>query len=269
MHPNQSKTAIAALACAIAATVTATSGVARIIGADDRRPVSHEESQRYGAIGIVAVASGARVYGGTGTLINDQVTVLTAFHNVFHDGSTGPIGQLKAPMHKIHFLVGNRLQDERTYYRIKSIRPLSRDYGLVLPDEDDLAILTLHEPVPGAEPLFLEALDPEEDGQGLGDVTHVSYAGLKKIVQECRFRERFSGMAPYPRSADVLVHDCDSEGNASGSPFLNGSDRIVAVHLGGSPRGPKISGRPFNPRHNFNVARKITAEVQRFVATDD
>ena len=64
------------------------SSTARIIGEDGRRTVSQEERQRYSAIGIVVVSDGGRVYGGTGTLINDQVTVLTAFHNVFHDGKT-------------------------------------------------------------------------------------------------------------------------------------------------------------------------------------
>jgi hypothetical protein len=116
----------------------------------------------------------------------------------------------------------------------------------------------------GVEPLSLRALGPNEDGQGL-DVALVAYAGLKKHVQECSFRERAGS---YPRSGDVLVHDCDSEGNASGAPFLDASGAIVAIHLGGSPRGVKIPGRPFNARLNFNIARRITSEVERFVARD-
>jgi V8-like Glu-specific endopeptidase len=66
----------------------------------------------------------------------------------------------------------------------------------------------------------------------------------------------------------VLVHDCDSEGNASGAPFLDASDAIVAIHLGGSPRGVKVPGRPFNALSNFNIARRITAEVRRFVGPE-
>jgi V8-like Glu-specific endopeptidase len=239
------------------------SSTARIIGEDGRRTVSQEERQRYSAIGIVVVSDGGRVYGGSGTLINDQFTVLTAFHNVFHDGKTGPIGQVKAPMRMMHFVVGERL----TQYGIKSIRPFNRNYdGFVLPDENDLAVLTLQKPVVGVEPLTLRALGPEEDGRGLDHVTLVAYASLTKKVQECSFRERAGS---YPRSADVLVHDCDSEGNASGAPFLDASGAIVAVHLGGSPRGLKIPGRPFNAKSNFNIARRITSEVQRFVDRED
>jgi V8-like Glu-specific endopeptidase len=222
--------------------------------------MSQEERRRYSAIGVVVVADGRRVYGGTGTLINDQLTVLTAFHNVFHDGKTGPIGQVKAPMRGMHFLVGDRL----TEYPVKSIRPFNRNYeGFVLPDENDLALLTLAKPVVGVQPLRLTILAADDDDRELREVTLVAYTGLTKKVQECSFRQKAGS---YPASADVLVHDCDSEGNASGAPLLDASDAIVAVHLGGSPRGTKIPGRPFNARSNFNIARRITAEVQGFVA---
>ena len=97
-------------------------------------------------------------------------------------------------------------------------------------------VLTLQKPVVGVEPLTLRALAPEEDGRELDDVTLVAYAGLTKKVQECSFRERAGS---YPSSADVLVHDCDSEGNASGAPFLDASGAIAAIHLGGSPAGPQ------------------------------
>lgn len=207
------------------------------------------------------VNAGKRVYGGTGTLINDQLTVLTAFHNVFHDGKTGPIGQVQAPMRMMHFMVGDRL----TRYPIKSIRPFNRDYdGLVLADENDLAVLTLQKPVVGVTPLALRALGPDADGQELGPVTLVAYAGLAKKVQECSFRARAGS---YPSSPDVLIHDCDSEGNASGAPLLDANGDVVAVHLGGSPRGVKVPGRPFNAKLNFNIARRVTSEVQRFVAS--
>jgi V8-like Glu-specific endopeptidase len=255
------KSALAAVACAIAVAVSASS-TARVIGEDGRRTVSQDERQRYSAIGIVAVNDGRRVYGGTGTLVNDQFTVLTAFHNVFHDGKTGRIGQVQAPMRMMHFVVGDRL----TQHRIKSIRPFNRDYGgFVLADENDLALLTLQTPVVGVEPLSLRALRPEEDGRELGSVKLVAYAGLTKNVQECSFHEK---AASYPPSADVLVHDCDSEGNASGAPFLDASGSVVAIHLGGSPRGLKIPGRPFNARSNFNIARRISPDVQRFVDGD-
>lgn len=254
---------MAAAACAAFLLLAAPPTTARVIGEDGRRGVSQEERQRYSAIGIVVVNDGPRVYAGTGTLINDQLTVLTAFHNVFHDGRTGPIGQVQAPLRMMQFLVGDRL----TRYQIKSIRPFSRDYdGLVLPDENDLAVLTLQSPVMGAEPLALRALEPESDGRELGSVTLVAYDGLKKKVQECSFHERAGS---YPSSADVLVHDCDSEGNASGAPFFDAGGALVAIHLGGSPRGVKVPGRPFNARSNFNIARRITAEVLRFVARED
>jgi V8-like Glu-specific endopeptidase len=251
---------LGAVVCAIALLATV-SVDARVIGEDGRRTVGEEDGQRYSAIGLVVVNSGKRVYGGTGTLVNDQLTVITAFHNVFHDGKTGPIGQVQAPLKSMYFLVGDRL----TKYQIKSIRPFNRSYdGFVLADENDLAVLTLQKPVSGVQPLSLHALDAAEDGQELGDVTLVAYAGLKKHVQECRFRAR---AGTYPTSADVLVHDCDSEGNASGAPFLDSSGAIVAIHLGGSPRGTKVDGRPFNARSNFNIGRRITADVQRFVET--
>ena len=250
--------ALVAVACALA-TLPASWTTARVIGEDGRRAVSQEERQRYSAIGIVTVNDGRRVYGGTGTLVNDRLTVLTAFHNVFHDGKTGPIGQVKAPMRMMQFMVGDRL----TRYPVKSIRPFNRDYGgFVLPDENDLAVVTLQKPVVGVEPLTLRALGPDEDGQELGYVALVAYAGLTKKLTECSFRARAGS---YPCSADVLVHDCDSEGNASGAPFLDASGAIVAIHLGGSPRGLKIPGRPFNARSNFNIARRVTFEVQRFV----
>jgi V8-like Glu-specific endopeptidase len=258
MFRNPKNKALAAVACVLA-LVSASSSSARVIGEDGRRTVSQEERERYAAIGLVVVSARGRVYGGTGTLVNDPVTVLTAFHNVFHDGKTGPIGQVQAPMRTMYFLIGDRL----TRHRIKSIRPFNRDYGgFVLADENDLAVLTLQEPVVGVAPLALRPLSPEEDGRGLEHVTLVAYAGLKKSVQECRFHERAGS---YPRSADVLIHDCDSEGNASGAPLLDASGAIVAIHLGGSPRGVKIDGRPFNARLNFNIARRITSEVQRFV----
>jgi V8-like Glu-specific endopeptidase len=261
MFRNQKPKALAAVACAIA-LVSASSSSARVIGEDGRRAVSQEEQRRYSAIGLVVVSAGGRVYGGTGTLINDQFTVLTAFHNVFHDGRTGRIGQVQAPLRMMHFSIGDRL----TRHRIKSIRPFNREYGgFVLADENDLAILTLAQPVVGVEPLSLRALGPEEDGRGVERVTLVAFAGLKKSVQECSFHERAGS---YPRSADVLVHDCDSEGNASGAPLLDASGAIVAIHLGGSPRGVKIDGRPFNSRLNFNIARRVTSEVQRFVDGD-
>src|SRR5688572_10187013 len=118
MNRNRTrKSALVAVACAIAAAVSASSAGARVIGEDGRRAVSQEERQRYSAIGIVAVSDGKRVYGGTGTLVNDQFTVITAFHNVFHDGKTGPIGQVKGSMRLMRFVVGERL----TYYRVKSI----------------------------------------------------------------------------------------------------------------------------------------------------
>ena len=243
--------------------VSASSTTARVIGEDGRRTVSEEERPRYSAIGLVVVNGGKRVYGGTGTLINDQLTVVTAFHNVFHDGRTGPIGQVQAPMRRMHFLVGDKL----TQYQIKSIRPFNRNYdGLVLADENDLAVLTLEKPVVGVEPLLLRALGPDDDGRDLGPVTLVAYAGLTKKVQECSFRER---AGTYPSSADVLIHDCDSEGNASGAPFLDSSDAIVAIHLGGSSRGVKVDGRPFNAKSNFNMARKITADALQFVGRRD
>lgn len=260
MYRNRTRRAFAAAACMIPLAAWASSTVARIIGDDGRRAVSGQDSQRYAAIGIVVVDNGRHVYGGTGTLVNDQRTVLTAFHNVFHDGTTGPIGQVQAPMRKMHFVVGEG--DELTYYGVKSIRPFNRDYGLVLADENDLALLTLQEPVADVQPLSLRALDRGNDGRAIDEVTLVAYTGLTKTVQECRFREKAGS---YPRSADVLVHDCDSEGNASGSPLLDASGKIVAIHLGGSPRGLKIPGRPFNARSNFNVARRVTAEVERFV----
>ena len=249
-----------ALACAVVMAVSATSTTtARVIGADGRRVVSEEERERYSAIGVVVVTDGKRVFAGTGTLINDPLTVLTAFHNVFHDGRTGPIGQVQAPMRMMHFLVGNRL----TEYQIKSIRPFNRDYeGLVLPDENDLAVLTLMTPVVGVQPLSLHALGYHDDGQELGPVTLVAYDGLKKKLQECSFRERAGS---YPSSADVLVHDCDSEGNASGAPFLDASGAVVAIHLGGSVQGVTAPGRPFNAKYNFNIARRITADVVQFV----
>ena len=261
------------VACAIVATVSATSSFARIIGLDDRRSVSYEESQRYRAIGIVAIGSEKRVYGGTGTLVNDQLTVLTAYHNVYHDGNTGPIGRLKAPLDKVYFLVGDHLQKERTFYRVRWVSPFRLSSSMILPDENDIAVLKLREPVRGAQPLLLRSLGPEEDGQGLGEVTHVAFHkdrddGLNKMIQECRFRERPS-MASYPRSPNVLLHDCDSEGVASGSPFLDRSNRIVAVHLGGSPLGRKIPGKPFHPTYNSNVARRVTLEVQQFVDRED
>jgi V8-like Glu-specific endopeptidase len=260
MHREGKKRVLLAVACAIA-MVSASSTTARVIGEDGRRAVSHEERKRYSAIGVVVVSDGRRVFGGTGTLINDQLTVLTAFHNVFHDGKTGPIGQVQAPMRRMHFVVGER----PTYYEVKSIRPFNRDYaGFVLADENDLAVLTLQKPVVGVQPLTLRALGPQEDGQELGDVTLVAYAGLAKKVQECSFREK---AASYPPSADVLIHDCDSEGNASGAPFLDASGAIVGIHLGGSPRGLKIPGRPFNAKLNFNIARRVTSDVEQFVGT--
>lgn len=266
MYPNRRKRALISVACAIAITASASSAFARIIGEDGRRIVDEQESQSYSAIGIVVVDNGRSVYGGTGTLVNDQLTVLTAFHNVFHDGKTGPLGQVQAPLRMMHFLVWDRADGKPTYYRIKSIRPFNRNYGFVLADENDLAIVTLQKPVASVRPLSLRALGPGDDGQDLDGVTLVGYTGLTKMVQECRFRER---SATYPRSADVLVHDCDSEGNASGGPFLDAGGRIVAIHLGGSPRGHKIPGRPFNPRTNFNVARRITADVGQFVDRED
>jgi hypothetical protein len=36
--------------------------------------------------------------------------------------------------------------------------------------------------------------------------------------------------------------------------------------LGGSPRGAKVPGRPFNAKSNFNIARRITSAVLQFVA---
>ncbi len=251
---------MAVVACAIA-LVSTSSVDARVIGEDGRRTVGEEDGQRYSSIGLVVVHSGKRVFGGTGTLVNDQVTVITAFHNVFHDGKTGRIGQVQAPLKSMYFLVGDRL----TKYQIKSIRPFNRNYdGFVLADENDLAVITLQKPVVGVQPLSLHALDSAEDGQGLGDVTLVAYAGLKKHIQDCRFRAR---VGSYPSSPDVLIHDCDSEGNASGAPFLDPTGAIVAIHLGGSPRGTKVDGRPFNARSNFNIARRITADVRRFVDT--
>jgi V8-like Glu-specific endopeptidase len=250
---------LAAVACTVA-IASASSSAARIIGDDGRRTVGGEDAQRFAAIGLVVVNSGKRVYGGTGTLVNDQLTVVTAFHNVFHDGKTGPIGQVQAPMRSMQFLVGDRL----TRYQIKSIRPFNRDYdGFVLADENDLAVLTLQKPVVGVQPLALRALRPDDDGRELGPVTLVAYAGLSKKVQECTFRERAGS---YPTSADVLIHDCDSEGNASGAPFLDASGAIVAIHLGGSPRGVKTPGRPFNAKSNFNIARRMTPEALQFVA---
>ena len=225
--------------------------------------MSQEERSRYSAIGLVVVNAGKRVYGGTGTLINDQVTVVTAFHNVFHDGRTGPLGQVQAPMRMMHFMVGDKL----TEYPIKSIRPFNRNYdGLVLPDENDLAVLTLEKPVVGVEPLSLRAMGPDDDGRSLAAVTLVAYAGLTKKVQDCSFRERAGN---YPSSADVLIHDCDSQGNASGAPLLDANGAIVAIHLGGSSRGAKVDGRPFNAKSNFNMARKITADALRFVGAKD
>jgi V8-like Glu-specific endopeptidase len=262
MHRKLIKRGLVAVACAIA-TVSAGSTAARILGQDGRRTVSQDERQRYSAVGIVTVTAGGRVLGGTGTLINDQVTVLTAFHNVFHDGRTGPLGQVQAPMRMMSFLVGDRL----TPHRVKSIRPFNRDYeGFVLADENDLAVLTLAEPVVGVQPLMLRTPSREHSGQDLAHVTLVAYAGTTKKVQECSFHER---VASYPRSADVLVHDCDSEGNASGAPLLDESNAIVAIHLGGSPRGLKKPGQPFNAKSNFNIARRITSEVQRFVDRRD
>src|SRR5687768_13292829 len=146
MNRNRRARDLAAAACAVLMLVAAPTTTARIIGEDGRRAIAEEERQRYAAIGIVVVTDGQRVYAGTGTLIDDRVTVLTAFHNVFHDGRTGPIGQVQAPLRMMQFLVGDRL----TRYEIKSIRPFSRDYaGLVLPDENDLAVLTLQSPVVG------------------------------------------------------------------------------------------------------------------------
>jgi len=247
-----------AAACAVLIVLVAPSTPARVIGEDGRRTVTEEERQRYSAIGIVVVTDRQRVYAGTGTLI-DELTVLTAFHNVFHDGRTGPLGQVQAPLRMMQFLVGDRL----TRYQIKSIRPFSRSYeGLVLPDEHDLAVLTLQTPVVGVEPLTLRALGSEDDGRELGSVTLVAYDGLKKKLQECAFHQR---VGSYPSSPDVLVHDCDSEGNASGAPFLDASGALVAIHLGGSPRGTKVPGRPFNAKSNFNIARRVTSEVLQFV----
>jgi V8-like Glu-specific endopeptidase len=261
-HRNLTRRAFGAVVCAVA-TVSASSSTARILGADGRRTVSQEERQQYSAVGIVAVTAGGHVLGGTGSLINDNVTVLTAFHNVFHDGKTGPIGQVKAPLRMMSFLVGDRL----TPYRVKSIRAFNRDYeGFVLADENDLAVLTLEEPVAGVQPLSLRTPSRERAGETLDRVTLVAYAGKTKKVTECSFHER---AASYPRSADVLIHDCDSEGVASGAPMLDGSNAIVAIHLGGSPRGLKVPGQPFNARSNFNIARRITPEVRRFVDRRD
>jgi V8-like Glu-specific endopeptidase len=262
MQRNRNDRILVAVVCGIAMAVSAASTSARVIGDDGRRTVSQEERPRYSAIGLVVVNAGKRVYGGTGTLINDQLTVITAFHNVFHDGRTGPIGQVQAPMRMMHFLVGDKL----TQYQVKSIRPFNRNYdGLVLADENDLAVLTLEKPVVGVEPLLLRALGPDDDGRQLGAVTLVAYAGLTKKVQECSFRERAGS---YPSSADVLIHDCDSEGNASGAPFLDASGAIVAIHLGGSSRGVKLPGKPFNAKSNFNMARRITSDVVPFVGKE-
>jgi len=262
MHRISKGTALAAVACAIVMAASS-STTARVIGEDGRRTVSREESHRYSAVGIVVVKNRRGVFGGTGTLINDQFTVLTVFHNVFHDGKTGPIGQVQAPLRNMQFVTGEG--ENLTYYPIRSIRPFNRNYGFVLADENDLAIVTLQKPVLGVQPLSLRALGPDEDGRELGPVTLVAYKGLSKSVQQCGFRERAGA---YPRSADVLVHDCDSEGNASGSPLLDASGEVVAIHLGGNPLGLDRPGRPFNARSNFNVARKVTSEVEQFVAAE-
>jgi len=260
MQPTRTKKILVVVACGIAMAAAASSSTARVLGEDGRRTVSQDERQRYSAIGLVVVNAGKRVYGGTGTLVNDQVTVITAFHNVFHDGRTGPIGQVQAPMRMMHFLVGDKL----TEYQVKSIRPFNRAYdALVLADENDLAVVTLEKPVVGVQPLMLRALGPADDGRELGPVTLVAYAGLTKKVQDCSFRERAGS---YPSSPDVLIHDCDSEGNASGAPFLDASGALVAIHLGGSSRGVKVDGRPFNAKTNFNMARRITSAVVPFVA---
>ena len=256
------KRAWLAVVCALA-VMSATSVAARVLGEDGRRTVSAEERQSYSAIGIVVVSDGKRVLGGTGTLVNDQVTVLTVFHNVFHDGKTGPIGRVKAPLRGMHFIVGDR----STYYPIKSIRPFNRDYGgFVLADENDLAVLTLGKPVVGVQPLTLREAGAWAERGDAEKVTLVAYAGLAKKVQQCSFRKKAGS---YPPSPDVLIHDCDSEGNASGAPFLDANGAVVAVHLGGSPRGLKIPGAPFNARTNFNIARRITPQVLRFVGVGE
>ncbi len=251
---------LAALACLLVFAAPVPRTAALIIGDDGRRSLHPDETRHYAAIGLVVVRNRKGVFGGTGTLVNDPYTVVTAFHNVFHDGATGPIGQVMAPMRNMQFGIGEG--DALTYYPVRSIRPFNRNYGFVLADENDLAIVTLREPVRGVEPLRLQALDRHEDGTGLSGVTLVAYQGYSKNIQACSFRER-SGI--YPRSPDVLVHDCDSEGNASGSPFLDANGNIVAIHLGGNPRNRKLPGTPFNARTNFNVARRVTADVTQFV----
>lgn len=259
MQRTRTKRILAAVVCGVALAASAPATFARVLGEDGRRKLSEDERPRYSAIGLVVVNAGKRVYGGTGTLVNDQRTVITAFHNVFHDGRTGPIGQVQAPMRMMHFMVGDKL----TQYAVKSIRPFNRAYdGLVLADENDLAVITLEKPVVGVKPLMLRALNPGDDGRELGPVTLVAFAGLSKKVQECSFRER---AGTYPSSPDVLIHDCDSEGNASGAPFLDASGAVVAIHLGGSSRGVKVDGKPFNAKSNFNMARRITADVLPFV----
>ena len=95
MDRSRKTRALVAVACGLAVAVATSSTSARVIGKDDRRSVSQEERQRYSAVGIVVVSDGRRVFGGTGTLVNDQFTVVTAFHDVFHDGKTGPIGQCR------------------------------------------------------------------------------------------------------------------------------------------------------------------------------
>src|SRR5688572_24467760 len=108
MNRHRTTKVLAAAAWAVLLLTAAPSTTARVIGEDGGRGVTQEERQRFSAIGIVVVTDGKRVYAGTGTLIDDRLTVITAFHNVFHDGRTGPIGQVQAPLRMTQFLVGDR-----------------------------------------------------------------------------------------------------------------------------------------------------------------
>lgn len=241
--------------------------LALVFKEDDRRVLNDVERRRFNAVGIIISSEGVM---GSGAIVMERDIVVTSAHLFFEDG------KLHHPIDTYSFAISDGSGD---WTRKKEYRIAEIVVGTKYVDNNigrDWAVLRLRQDVDEAvQPLQIGSLADDELDTTVQNIAFhgdLSNGGVPHITT-CRFEKPDEGFVYKEKSYDksnVLIHDCDIIGGASGGPFVvteRGKDYLVAINQGffQAYALPGKLKNVFLPGVMFNVAVAANAEMIRSV----